>query len=295
MPVSVAVPDVADVQRANAGLVTFLRPFFAAKCGQDVAATMRHFSPDRLAYVDAPMGWVLNYEQLEAIYSAFMPTWEEGMAYPTRMVGDEHSAVVFTTVTPELFGGEARCVVALDVRDGRIVRWVDYWDRRSFGLTAAAALAAARPEGVPEPFTAGFAEVDTIATGAVRTVAEDLVRGLGDGDAAAVAALLAADVVVEDLTLRTRVCGRLAVERYLSRVLRALPYGRGARLRHVLGSGPNGGFEWSSAGSDINGITALELDDAALITRLSTMWDGALVDDAALTALVVLTTDPTGA
>jgi hypothetical protein len=30
--------------------------------------------------------------------------------------------------TPELFGGELRILAAIDFRDGKIVRWVDYWD-----------------------------------------------------------------------------------------------------------------------------------------------------------------------
>ena len=30
--------------------------------------------------------------------------------------------------TPELFGGELRILAAVDFRDGKIVRWVDYWD-----------------------------------------------------------------------------------------------------------------------------------------------------------------------
>ena len=34
--------------------------------------------------------------------------------------------------TPELFGGELRILAAVDLADGKIVRWVDYWDATAF-------------------------------------------------------------------------------------------------------------------------------------------------------------------
>ena len=36
------------------------------------------------------------------------------------------------TDTPELFGGELRILAAIAFADGRIVRWVDYWDSSAF-------------------------------------------------------------------------------------------------------------------------------------------------------------------
>ena len=36
------------------------------------------------------------------------------------------------TDTPELFGGELRILAAIDFADGKIVRWVDYWDSSAF-------------------------------------------------------------------------------------------------------------------------------------------------------------------
>jgi hypothetical protein len=55
-----------------------------------------------------------------------------GLSYPTRISGDMHSAVVAFTDTPELFGGEIRILAAIDFKDGKVVRWIDYWDGRSF-------------------------------------------------------------------------------------------------------------------------------------------------------------------
>ena len=34
---------------------------------------------------------------------------------------------------PELFGGEMRLISSVDFQNGKIVRWVDYWDGRHFG------------------------------------------------------------------------------------------------------------------------------------------------------------------
>jgi thioredoxin reductase len=39
--------------------------------------------------------------------------------------------------TPELFGGEIRALGVIDLEDGKITRWVDYWDAHAFGESAA--------------------------------------------------------------------------------------------------------------------------------------------------------------
>ena len=36
------------------------------------------------------------------------------------------------TDTPEMFGGELRILAAVDFADGKIVRWVDYWDASAY-------------------------------------------------------------------------------------------------------------------------------------------------------------------
>jgi hypothetical protein len=70
-----------------------------------------------------------------------MPQWPAGAkSYPTRILGDMTSAVVFVTDTPELFGGEIRAISIADLEDGRIVRLVDYWDGRGFGAELAGPL-----------------------------------------------------------------------------------------------------------------------------------------------------------
>ena len=50
----------------------------------------------------------------------------------TVILGGNGSVLVQFTDTPELFGGELRIFGAIDIVDGKIVRWVDYWDASSF-------------------------------------------------------------------------------------------------------------------------------------------------------------------
>ena len=83
------------------------------------------------------------------------------------------------------------------------------------------------------------------------------------------------DVLLEDMSLRTQVIGRIEVSAYLGRILDDVPYGRSSRLRHVVGGGNGGGFEWTAGpGADsLAGITALELDAEGMITRITSVYD----------------------
>jgi len=42
------------------------------------------------------------------------------------------------TDTQELFGGEIRSLAPIDIKDGKVIRWIDYWDGRHFGAELAA-------------------------------------------------------------------------------------------------------------------------------------------------------------
>lgn len=62
-----------------------------------------------------------------------MPNWKPPVrSYATAMHSNETSTLVHMTDTPELFGGELRILAAIDFADGKIVRWVDYWDSSAF-------------------------------------------------------------------------------------------------------------------------------------------------------------------
>ena len=97
--------------------------------------------------------------------------------------------------------------------------------------------------------------------------------------------MLHTDVVIEDMTLRARILGGIEGGAYLARVIDAAPYGRGSLLHHVVGGRHGGAFEWTSA-DGLAGITAIELTDDGLITRMTTVYDGRQVPVERRTALV---------
>ena len=127
-------PQIADTRHASDHVSAFFASFFSAKSRHDIAETMSHFSPHLLTYTDATLGWPLDgYDAVKGVFSQYMPKWPAtGLSYPTRILGNMRSAVVAFTDTPELFGGELRVLGAVDFEDGKVVRWVDYWDSRAF-------------------------------------------------------------------------------------------------------------------------------------------------------------------
>ena len=133
-------PQVADITHATPTAAKFFESFFTAKSRHDVDATMNHFSKTTLTYIDATLGWPMyTYDALKNVFMQYMPKWPPaGLSYPTLILGDEHSALVAFTDTPELFGGEIRALAAVDIKDGKVIRWIDYWDSRNFGAELAA-------------------------------------------------------------------------------------------------------------------------------------------------------------
>ena len=115
-------------------LAETLEDFFRTKTSCDVAGTMAFFSPDLVTYTDATLGWDIDsFEALEAIFAQYMPNWgPPARSYSTGILSNEHSALIHMVDTPELFGGELRILAAVDFSDGKIVRWVDYWDATPF-------------------------------------------------------------------------------------------------------------------------------------------------------------------
>ena len=116
----------------TAPLDTMFETFFETKTACDVEGTMAYFSPDLASYIDATLGWDFDsYDALKAVFEQYMPNWSPpARSYATGVLANETSALVHMTDTPELFGGELRILAAIDFADGKIVRWVDYWDPR---------------------------------------------------------------------------------------------------------------------------------------------------------------------
>lgn len=206
-----------------------------------------------------------------------MPNWPAtALSYPTRILGGTGSALVAFTDMPELFGGELRLLGALDFKDGKIVRWVDYWDSLIFDDQLYDQL-----KTPAEHFPTSFHEDEVPVSAASEMVAVStrLQALLANGDAAGAAALFSYDVVFEDMALRMQLQGRTMAERNLTASLPAAPYGVASSLRHIVGGPTGGGFEWIArdASGVAGGITALELDETGLISRVTTVYDGRLL------------------
>ncbi len=280
-------PNVVDTSHATPEAAKFFQSYFIAKSEHKPVPTTDHFSEAHLTYIDAALGWPFYSKKgMTDLFEQYMPKWPPtGLSYPTRISGDTHSALVAFTDTPELFGGEIRILAAIDFKDGKIVRWIDYWDGRSFGAETAAKF-----RTPPEKFSTNF-DYDVASDGAsakIKDVAQKLAAAFAAGDAGAADALFSNDAIYADRALRTVILGKLAIGKYLARVLATVPYGKGAKLVHVVGSDQGGGYEWTNADSSVKrGIVAIDLNAAGQIERLNTTWDNGVMSDADLQALVL--------
>lgn len=281
-------PRIADTAAASPDLVNFLYAYFAAKTRANVDRTMSFFSHQLVTYTDATLGWdAPGWAILKAFFAQYMPNWPvTAKSYPTRILGDMNSAVVVFTDTKELFGGEIHGVGALDFEDGKVVRWVDYWDSR----------------GWPNTFNLKKQTLQSWHQNALRERASPQLReitarltaALSAGDAKSAASLFSYDAVYEDVPCRTQIISRTMIENYFERALTRLPNGFGSGLRHTLGSDAGGGFEWIGASNSgiPGGVTVLTLDSSGSITRATTMYDGGRFSQASLQAMSALAIEP---
>ena len=277
-------PDVADTSHASPEAVNVLKAFFAAKSIHSPADLMTHFaSGDEVLYIDASSGnsWP-SWDSLNEIFTRLMPDMKpEARSYPLRILGDQHSALVYFEDTPELFGKELRILGAVSFDDqGHIVRWIDYWDGRS----------SQRKTEIADGYPADFHDYAGNATGHIVEVAQTLQAAFSAGDARGAAIQLSNDAVFEDMALHTQILGRQAIERYLSRALGKVPYGGSASVAHVVGGQLGGGYEWRAADGfpQRRGNAAIELDNQGRISRLTIVYDSGLFTDDAYRQLVQL-------
>ena len=280
------VPE-PDTSHATPAAAIFFRRFFEAKSqvgGGGHEAWMELFDPERARFRDAVLGFGMGNPGMSGAEQDFASSFgPNSRADLLRVLGDEHSAVVFSYDTHDMFGAEIWAASAIDVSGGRVLRNVDYWDGRLHPVSAMRA-----PESHFDTQLAEDAVVDSSDSTITRVA-----RGLGDalaaGDAATAADLLSPVAIWEDQTLRTRVEGRRAIERYLQRSIASLPYGAGSSVRHVLGFSRGGGYEWRAGSSSVpQGITGLELNADGLVTRLTALWDGARMETPSLQRLALL-------
>ena len=275
-------PDVTDTSHCTPEAAEIFRGFFTAKSEHDAAGLMSYFSKANTTYIDACLG--ISLTSWQAVENTFAPVFASAPAsaisYPLRIVGNTRSAVVELVDTPDLFVPQelrALSSVTFDSQ-GKIIRWVDYWDGRSALL----------PNTITSSYPADFKDSEQNADPAVIKAAQALQAAFAAGDAAAAVALMSYDVVHEDMAAHTRVRGTLQAQRYYTRALEQLPYGPGAALVHAEGSRQGGGYEWSAAPDAApmrRGHTCIELNEAGKISRLTAIYDSSLLSYAAYQSL----------
>jgi hypothetical protein len=285
---SLPYPDITDTSHATPEAVKVLKAFFVAKSEHKPADLMSHFATEGVLYIDASSGnsWP-SWDALNGIFTNLMPKMKpEALSYPLRILGDGRSALVYFEDTPELFGKELRILGAVSFDDqGRIIRWMDYWDGRSSD----------RKTAISASYPTDFHDDVGNATGRIANKVETLQAAFSAGDARGAAIQFSNDAVFEDMALHTQILGRLAIERYLSRALGKVPYsGATASVAHVVGGDLGGGYEWHAAQNfpQRRGNTAIELDKQGRISRLTVVYDSGLFTDAAYRQLVGLAAEP---
>jgi hypothetical protein len=280
------VTTVIDTESASPQVVKLVAAYFNDKARRDVDASTANFNEDPFTYIDATLGALFpTREALRGLFAQGLPSWPAGAnSYLTRVIGDENSAVVYFTNDPGIFFPvDQRAISVVNFVNGKVSRWIDYWDANRIGAATVAGLK--QPD---DAFPADFGEslVGEVAPDRVKQVAASLNRALAARDAAGAAALFAPDAVFTDLPAHVRVTGPRDIAAFLGKAQDTLPYlGHGAEVRHVVGSDAGGGYEWTANGDVPRGVNVLKLDGQGLITSFESVWDGSRVDDDALLRL----------
>lgn len=262
----------AEVQRLFAA-------FLAAKSAANVDETMSFFSRTNTTYWDGTAGFAFpNWDATKAIFEQFMPNWPPtANSSASALLGSTTGAALFFTNTPEEFGHEIRGLSVVDIRDGKFVRWIDYWDGRHFTLAALANFKSP-PSKFPNDF--GWSLPGEQASSRLQQTVANLNGSLAGGDHETAAQLFAENGVLVDSTIHTAIGGPQSIDRYLTGAIGSLPYGVGANVRHVVGGDGGGAYEWTNAqGSVPRGATGVTLDNDGKILRFAPVWDGSLVTD----------------
>lgn len=278
-------PDINDASHATKDANDFFRVFFTAKSLHKPDEMMMHFARDKVLYIDATSGGIWpSWESLDKVFHFFIAKPPTALSYPWAIYGDRKSALVMFADTPELFGRELRILgsVSFD-NDGKIIRWMDYWDGRSSNVK----------NTLKPTYPTAFNDDVGNATGKIADVAKALSGALANGDVAAASAMFTPDAVFEDMALHAQILGKAAIARYLNRAIAKVPYGKGATEVHVIGNDQGGGYEWTPAASFPmrRGNLALALDGRGLISHFTVVYDSSLIDDAGYQALVALSAE----
>jgi hypothetical protein len=266
----------AETQFASERAAAIFADYFQAKSSGDADQFVARYALQAGSHSDAVLGLHSpDWDSTSAMFHAVMPNWNGGISYATRILGDDTSAVVFVTDSPELFGSELRTISAVDLTDGKIARFVDYWDGRQM---APEALAGWRVPADQFPSTFGEETAPSTSHDRIGAAVDRLVAALTSANASAVGALLSPDAVFEDLTLQIALHGSSTIVAGLERATAVLPYGKDVVVRRVLGAGSGGGFEWVNSTNPVaRGISALTLDGQGRIAEITSTWDATII------------------
>ena len=284
-------PSTLKADHATPETAKLFYDAFEAKSTGRAEDLMSHFSTDMVGYCDTTLGWPCKtFEPLLAAFKKNMPNWTNGLSYPVEVLGGPESAVVYFVDTPELFGSDLRVVGVVDVRDGKIIRWADYWDGSSYPIDGFNKILMP-----PEKFNKDYLEgkIDQRASDEIVGISEAFANALSTGSQDKFDALFSYGVVFEDAALRTRIVGEPAVLAYLKRSIEKVPYGKGVSIRHIAGGERGGGFEWTSSGQTgvKIGVAALTLNDAGKIERVTMMYNGRRLSEGTKRELILLSAD----
>jgi hypothetical protein len=287
-------PDVVDASHAAPYTRKYIESFFAAKSKHNISESMCFFSRNMYTYTDATLGWTFNsYDALQGVLQQYMPTWPAGsLSYPVRIIGGPQSAAVEFIDQAPLFGSEIRSFGSIDFQDGKIVRWIDYWDGNNWQPFSSYQALRTPQSQFPTEFKESLVGNHN-ASVKIISVATQLQAAFAKGDAAAAANLFSYEATLEDRTARTQIVSQADIQRYFSRVLSTAPFGNGSTLRHIVGGDSGGGFEWIAAATSptapsLSGYSIIELNSAAKITRISTIYDGGQISPSNLQSLTKL-------
>ncbi|UKZ57123.1 hypothetical protein TrVGV298_010975 [Trichoderma virens] len=179
-----------------------------------------------------------------------------------------NSAVDFSEDAPDIFGYETRTIAAVNFKDGKVARWVDYWDGRHDGLIAL--------KSPCDKFPKTFGEFNiTTPNPVIHNITSQLNDALSTGNSIAAASLFSFDAIFEDRITLTGIEGQNIIQQYFFRALTSAPYGNGTNtVRHVVGSSRGGTYEWmgSPTAPTRNGISGFQLDSNGSTTIFSTVW-----------------------
>jgi hypothetical protein len=88
-------PLQPDRRHASAHAVRIFDSYFVAKSEHSLDRWNDHFDPHNTVYAGATLGWLYPHRSaLRDAVAELVPNWGTGISYATRILGDEHGAVL---------------------------------------------------------------------------------------------------------------------------------------------------------------------------------------------------------